>query len=106
MNKKSKREAIYEDLLVRLGSSQESWRPPLNSRQAQEYLNMSESTLVRHTFPNDPEGPRSFQYKAGGNRYYHQSELDSYIQRRMAADETNARASLHSRSLVSDLMDF
>ena len=51
-----------------------------NSRAA-KYLGVSERTLKRKSFPNNPNGPKPIRYGSNANVRWSKVELDSYLMR-------------------------
>ena len=76
----------------------------LSNREAAAFLNCSERTLNRISFPSDLEGPTPIRYTENGNVYWSRNELEGYIVRKQLQAETKALRSVQQRSLISDLV--
>lgn len=53
----------------------------LANAMAAKYLGVSERTLKRKSFPNNPNGPRPIRYGSNANLRWSKVELDSYLTR-------------------------
>ena len=76
----------------------------LSNREAAAFLNCSERTLNRISFPSDLEGPTPIRYTENGNVYWSRNELEGYIVRKQLQAETKALRAFQERSLISDLV--
>jgi hypothetical protein len=78
----------------------------LSNKEAAAFLNCSQKTLKRISFPSDLDGPTPIRYTENGNVYWSKAELEGYVIRKQLQVETKALQSAQQRSLISDLVAF
>jgi hypothetical protein len=78
----------------------------LSNKEAASFLNCSERTLSRISFPSNLDGPTPIRYTENGNVYWSRTELEGFLARRQLQAETNALRSVQQRSLITDLVPY
>jgi hypothetical protein len=78
----------------------------LSNREAASFLNCSERTLNRISFPTNLDGPTPIRYTENGNVYWSRTELEGFLARRQLEAETYALRSAQQRSLITDLVPY
>jgi hypothetical protein len=78
----------------------------LSNKEASAFLNCSERTLNRISFPSDLDGPTPIRYTENGNVYWSRNELESFVVRKQLQAETKALQSVQQRSLITDLVPY
>jgi hypothetical protein len=78
----------------------------LSNKEASAFLNCSERTLNRISFPSDLDGPTPIRYTENGNVYWSRNELESFVVRKQLQSETKALQSVQQRSLITDLVPY
>jgi hypothetical protein len=78
----------------------------LSNKEASAFLNCSERTLNRISFPSDLDGPTPIRYTKNGNVYWSRNELESFVVRKQLQAETKALQSVQQRSLITDLVPY
>jgi hypothetical protein len=78
----------------------------LSNREAAAFLNCSERTLNRISFPSDLDGPTPIRYTENGNVYWSRYELEGFVVRKQLQAETKALRSVQQRSFITDLVPY
>jgi len=78
----------------------------LSNKEASAFLNCSERTLNRISFPSDLDGPTPIRYTENGNVYWSRYELEGFVVRKQLLAETKALRSVQQRSLITDLVRY